>query len=85
MLRTLLLPFLAWAGKLRFPTLFKLTAGLFLVTFFLPDPVLFLDEVLLGLAALVLARWKSRKDPELTTAVPPLVLEGRVIPPTMKS
>ena len=29
MFRALLLPFLAWAGKLRFPTLFKLAAGLF--------------------------------------------------------
>lgn len=58
----ILLPLLEWARKLRYPTLFKLTAALFLLTLFIPDPIPLVDEVLLGLGTLLLANWKSRKD-----------------------
>ncbi|KAF1728336.1 MAG: hypothetical protein MK141_03625 [Pseudoxanthomonas sp.] len=58
-----LLPLLDWARKLRYPTLFKITAALFVVTLFLPDPVPFVDEILFGLGTLLLANWKRRKDP----------------------
>ena len=61
----LLLPVLNWARKLRFPTLFKLTAALFAITLFIPDPIPFVDEILLGLGTLLLASWKSRKDPSV--------------------
>ncbi|KLD71487.1 DUF6116 family protein [Xanthomonas pisi] len=54
---------LEWAGKLRYPTLFKLAAALFLVDVALPDPVPFLDELLFGLTTLLLANWKTRKAP----------------------
>lgn len=57
----LLLPLLQWARKLRYPTLFKLTAALFVLTLFIPDPILLVDEVLLGLGTLLLANWKNRK------------------------
>lgn len=57
-----LLPLLDWARKLRYPTLFKITAALFVVTLFLPDPVPFVDEILFGLGTLLLANWKRRKD-----------------------
>lgn len=57
----LLLPLLNWARKLRYPTLFKITAALFAVTLFVPDPLPFVDEILLGLGALLLANWKNRK------------------------
>ncbi|HSM10901.1 MAG TPA: DUF6116 family protein [Lysobacter sp.] len=56
----LLLPLLNWARKLRFPTLFKITAVLFVVTLIVPDPVPLADEILLGLGALLLANWKDR-------------------------
>ena len=59
----LLLPFMIWARKLRYPTLFKITAGLFLVTMVIPDPIPFVDEILLALGTLLLANWKNRKDP----------------------
>ncbi|WP_454831222.1 DUF6116 family protein [Pseudoxanthomonas wuyuanensis] len=58
----ILLPLLEWARKLRYPTLFKLTAALFLLTLFIPDPIPLADEVLLGLGTLLLANWKNRKD-----------------------
>ena len=59
----IVLPVLNWARKLRFPILFKITAGLFAVSMLLPDPVPFLDELLLGMSTIVLANWKHRKDP----------------------
>ena len=43
----IVLPVLSWARKLRFPILFKLTAGLFALSVLLPDPIPFLDELLL--------------------------------------
>ena len=65
-----LLPLLDWARKLRYPTLFKLTAALFVVTLFLPDPVPFVDEILFGLGTLLLANWKRRKDPPSSLEAP---------------
>jgi len=57
----LTVPLLNWAGKLRYPTLAKVVAALFVVDVFLPDPVPFVDELVLGLATLLLANWKYRK------------------------
>lgn len=62
----LLLPLMSWARKLRYPTLFKITAALFAFSVLLPpglDPIPFLDEILLGLGTLLLANWKNRKGP----------------------
>ncbi|MFP7721470.1 DUF6116 family protein [Lysobacter sp. A3-1-A15] len=63
MANPLLLPLLGWARKLRYPTLFKLTAALFAITLVVPDPFPFVDEILLALGTLLLANWKSRKEP----------------------
>ena len=65
-----LLPLIDWARKLRYPTLFKITAALFVVTLFLPDPVPFVDEILFGLGTLLLANWKRRKDPPSSLEAP---------------
>ena len=70
MANPLLLPLLNWARKLRYPTLFKITAALFVVTLFLPDPVPFVDEILFGLGTLLLANWKRRKDPPSSLEAP---------------
>lgn len=59
----LLLPLLGWARRLRYPTLFKITAVLFVLTVLVPDPIPMVDEILLGLGTLLLANWKTRKDP----------------------
>lgn len=48
------------AGRLRFPTLFLLTATLFVVNLLVPDPLPFVDEILLGLVTLMLGIWKER-------------------------
>ncbi len=51
---------LQWAGRLRFPQLFALTAGLFVVDLIVPDPIPFVDELLLGLLALLFANWRRK-------------------------
>lgn len=71
----LLVPFLAFARRLRYPTLFKVTAGLFLLTLVVPDPIPFVDEILLGLGALLLANWKDRGAPPRDGEV----IEGEVL------
>lgn len=48
------------AGRLRFPALFLVTAVLFVVNLLVPDPLPFVDEILLGLATLMLGAWKDR-------------------------
>lgn len=49
------------AGRLRFPTLFMLTAALFVVNLVVADPLPFVDEILLGLLTLLLSSWKDRR------------------------
>lgn len=55
---------LAFANRLRFPTLFLITAALFALDVIVPDMLPFADEVLLGLAALVLSRWRKDRTGE---------------------
>lgn len=49
--------------KLSFPRLFVVTAGLFLVDAVIPDVIPFVDEILLGLATLLLSRLR-KPDPK---------------------
>lgn len=56
----LLSPVLRWFGRLSYPRLFALTAGLFALTVVVPDPIPFVDELLLGLGTLLLASRKQR-------------------------
>lgn len=56
-------PLVGFASKLRFPTLFKLTLALMALSWLLPDPIPFIDEITTALAALVLASWRRRDDP----------------------
>jgi hypothetical protein len=46
---------------LRFPTLALVTGVLFLLTLLVPDPIPFVDELLLGLLTLLFANWKQRR------------------------
>jgi hypothetical protein len=52
---------LRFAAGLRFPTLFWITLGLFLIDLVTPDLVPFVDELLLGLLALLFANLKRRR------------------------
>ncbi len=52
---------LGWAGGLRFPKLAMITAGLFVADLLIPDFIPFIDEILLGLATLLLGNLRSKK------------------------
>lgn len=52
--------FLRWAAGLRFPIVFALTFAIFILNVFLPDVIPFVDEIILGLVAILLANWKKR-------------------------
>ncbi len=77
MSRIVLSPFMRWAQKLRHPTLFKITAALFLFDLVIPDLVPFADEILLGLVTMVFANWKSRAFQP--TDAKPDVIDAEVI------
>jgi len=51
-----------FAARLRFPTLFLLTAGLFVLDLLIPDVIPFADELMLGLGTLLLGSLRRRKS-----------------------
>lgn len=62
---------LAYADTLRFPRLVLVTGALFVINLFIPDMIPFADEILLGLATLVLTRMKRANTPIDVTQSPP--------------
>jgi hypothetical protein len=60
-------------SRLRFPTLFLILAGLFLLDFVVPDFVPFLDEILLGLLTAMFALIRNRRAPAPASPPPPVV------------
>lgn len=53
-----------FASGLKYPYLFLLIAFVFLLDLIVPDAIPFVDEVLLGLVAVLLGTWKERKGVE---------------------
>jgi hypothetical protein len=51
-------------SSLRFPQLFLLLAALFAVDMVTPDPILFIDEAILGVLAVMLGMWRGRGERE---------------------
>jgi hypothetical protein len=67
-----------FAAGLRYPTLFKLVAALFVVDLLVPDLIPFADEVLLALGTLLLgALRRRRQSPDASEAVGGLAAAGR--------
>ena len=52
----------AWLSRLRSWQLFLLAGALFVTDLVVPDPIPLIDEIMLGLATLLLGRWKRRRD-----------------------
>ena len=57
-----------FAGRLRFPTLFALSAILFVADLFIPDLIPFFDEIFLALLTLLLASFRRRDSRPVTEA-----------------
>ncbi len=64
MYKLIIAPLIAYLAKLRFPALFAITAVLFILDFFIPDVIPFIDEIMLAVSAALLGRWKKRKEPD---------------------
>ena len=56
--------FLRWASRLRFPYLFALTLALFTINLFIPDVVPLVDELIMGLVAVLLGSLRKKPDSE---------------------
>ena len=54
--------FLNNANRLKFKNLFFLVISLFLIDLLVPDFVPFIDEIILGLLAIILANWKKGRN-----------------------
>ena len=63
------------APRLRFPQLFALTAGLFVLDLVIPDLIPFVDEIILGLATLLIGTWKAKKDEHGPETDDPTIIE----------
>lgn len=64
----LVAPILGFLGRLSFPRLFVIAAVLWAVDMVVPDFIPFIDELLLGIATLLLASFRKRKAPAVTDA-----------------
>lgn len=70
--RSLITMFLGFAEQLKFRMLFLFVTALLILDLLIPDFVPLIDEIILGLLAIILANWKKeRKDGRL--------IEGEVI------
>jgi hypothetical protein len=64
------------ASRLRYPHIFLLVLGLFVVDLLVPDMLPFVDEALLGLLTLLLGALRTRRD-ERTPEVE--IIDGEVV------
>ncbi len=62
--RALITLFLAFANELKYKNLFLIVIGLFALDLFIPDFIPLIDEIILGLLAIILANWKGERKQE---------------------
>jgi hypothetical protein len=67
--------FQRFASGLKYPYIFILLLVLFLVDLMTPDPILLVDEAILGLLAVLFGTWKDRRrggeEPSEKNVTPP--------------
>ena len=56
--------FLAYANQLKYKKLFLLILSLFVIDLLVPDMIPMIDEIILGLLAILLASWKKGNEQE---------------------
>ncbi len=67
--------FLAFANRLKFGKLFMIIVGLFFVDLLIPDFIPLIDEIILGLMAIILANLKKERHLEKKGNV----IEGEIV------
>lgn len=73
---SLIAMFLAFANKLKFRNLFLIITGLFVIDLIVPDFIPLIDEIILGLLAIMLANWKKERNEEISQG---RVIEGEIV------
>ena len=68
--------FLAFANTLKFRNLFLIITGLFVIDVIVPDFIPLIDEIILGLLAIMLANWKKERNGEISKGK---VIEGEIV------
>jgi len=71
----LIAAFLTFANKLKFKNLFLIIITLFVADLIIPDFIPLIDEIILGLLAIILANWKDERKKENEANL----IEGEVI------
>ncbi len=69
---------------IRFPWLFAILAGLFAIDLVTPDPIPFLDEVVLAVLTFLAASWRTRdqnEEPQPPIDVTPPDEAQKALPP----
>jgi len=67
--------FLAFANELKFRSLFLVVISLFVIDLLIPDFIPLIDEIILGLLAIILAYWKKERNQDK----PGNLIEGEII------
>jgi len=73
--------FLRKANQLRFRNLFFLVTSLFFIDLLIPDFIPFIDEIILGLFAIILANWKKERNQNKEGTL----IEGEILDENKKS
>ena len=68
--------------NLRFPGLFALLAAVLVADLVVPDPIPFLDEIVLALLTALFGLWKSRRPPVMPPQPPPAPRGTSQLPPS---
>ncbi len=71
----LIAAFLSFANTLKFKNLFFIIICLFVINLFVPDFIPFIDEIILGLIAIILANLKKERQQEKQGSL----IEGEVV------
>ena len=60
-------------GRLRYPWVVALLGALFVADLVIPDPIPFVDEIMLGLLTFLVGSWRTRRSrpPEVVDVSPP--------------
>ncbi len=66
----------SFLGRLKFPQLFMLAAGLFVFDVFLPDLLPFVDEILLAIGTIFLGSLQKKTEPEPKPPIKDVTTQG---------
>ncbi|RPD85906.1 MULTISPECIES: DUF6116 family protein [Luteimonas] len=69
-------PLVAWLSRLSYPRLFIVAGVLFFINLLIPDPLPLIDEVLLGVVTMVLAKRKRAPKPDRNAPSPRPPIDG---------